>query len=142
MEKLKEHQSDKIMDFDILWDDRLLIGHADIDKQHKRLFAITARIFELGDAATDNVVSDILCELVDYATEHFALEEEILRVIKFPDIAEHIVEHWNFLQQMSVFTDRYERKHNHVMIEIRSYVVDWLWSHISEKDKEYKKYIG
>ena len=70
-------------DVDILWDDRLLIGHAEIDKQHKRLFAITARIFELGDAAADRVVCDILCELVDYATEHFGLEEEVLRIIKW-----------------------------------------------------------
>jgi hemerythrin-like metal-binding protein len=44
----------------------------------------------------------ILDELADYATGHFAAEEELTERTKFSGLSSHCTEHHEFLKQMSL----------------------------------------
>ncbi len=117
------------------WDDRLLTGHSVIDAQHKSLFVLASYITHIEiEQASKSFAGEVLCQLADYAKDHFALEEYIMRVTKFPICAEHIVEHWDFIQRMASIIDRYERGNDGILLECRQFVSAWLENHISVSD--------
>ncbi len=63
------------------WSDTLLVGHQEIDEEHKGIFAFAAALYDLDLANTPpSMVSEIICKLVDYASMHLWHEEELMMV--------------------------------------------------------------
>ena len=71
----------------IAWKDAYEVGIEVVDNQHRELFAIAGRAFELlkNDFVTDkyDALVEILDELKDYAAYHFETEEKYLERIGF-----------------------------------------------------------
>ena len=62
------------------WSDSLLVGHPEIDEEHKGIFVFAAALRDIDTtSAPPSTVSDIICRLVDYASTHFGHEEELMR---------------------------------------------------------------
>jgi len=125
-----------------LWDDGMLIGHPDIDRDHRTLFAIIRRVDEL--AATEasvDAVSEVLCQLADYSREHFAREENLMRLSRFPRCTEHVVEHYKFIRKLTVLVDIFERGRPDVIPECRAFLGDWFVGHISLDDMEFGAHL-
>ena len=71
----------------VKWKDEYLIGVPEIDEQHKRLFEIAEKAY---DVLQDDYIIDkydgivqIIDELKDYAVYHFRSEEEYLTKINY-----------------------------------------------------------
>ena len=121
----------------ISWSPNLVIGHDVIDRQHQKLFLLTNRLAAATQSSSPlEVASDIFCELADYASEHFYLEEEMMRVSHYGDSPEHIVAHWGFLQQLSVFISDLEKGRTSAIANSLVYLQNWLVDHISIEDKK------
>ena len=124
-----------------LWNDRLTIGHLDIDREHKRLFHIASRLFEANDAGiSQSDIGDILCELADYTGKHFAHEEFLMYQAKYPLCAEHVVKHWNFIQRLSLMINTYERAPHEVLQKLQSVIIEWLLQHIMADDMKFGEF--
>ena len=120
------------------WDDRLLVGHPDIDHEHKSLFAIASRLFIDNQSKLLNVdIGEVLCELADYIQTHFSHEEHLMGQAKYPPCAEHVVEHWNFIQNITILIDHFECRKTGILAELQVFLFEWLITHISEEDRKF-----
>ena len=76
----------------------------EIDKQHKRLFEIGARVYDLTlmDSAYDRYdeIMTVIQELLDYTQYHFKYEEEMLEKHNYQRLPVHIKEHNYFVAKI------------------------------------------
>jgi len=74
----------------IPWDNRYEIGIEKVDEQHKKLFDLINKLYELDDNEdTKEELRIILYEFNEYMKVHFKDEENYMSSIKFPLLSEH-----------------------------------------------------
>lgn len=125
------------------WQDSFNIGIPEIDKQHRRLFAIGDRIY---DTATLNDNCDhydelveALNELVEYTEYHFGYEEELMQKYNYPEYATHKIEHDFFVKKLKKIAGKdLDEDQGRTMMEIVHFVADWISGHILDTDVKYK----
>ena len=67
------------------WSKELSVRNDAIDEQHKKLFEIAGRAYELTNKkATKEEIITILRELLNYTKEHFKDEEAYMESIYYP----------------------------------------------------------
>ena len=87
----------------IPWSDEYRIGIKGIDHQHKKLFDLVNKLYELDDtneAMIKESLRTILYEFSDYMKVHFKDEEAYMRAIGYPDLAEHIKLHKAIIEHL------------------------------------------
>lgn len=74
----------------IPWDNRYEIGIETVDEQHKKLFDLVNKLYELEDGKdTKEELRTILYDFSEYMKVHFKDEEDYMSSIKFPLLFEH-----------------------------------------------------
>jgi hemerythrin len=81
-------------------------------------------------------VGAIVDKLEDYSRVHFAVEESLMRMLRYPDYAEHKAEHQEFVDQMSVYRNTLSLGKQSITLELTRFLRNWLVTHISVRDKE------
>lgn len=117
-----------------------LLGIQEIDEQHQTLFDCIQRIEQsVSSEERWSAVHYGLVQLADFARIHFSVEESLLRVLGYPELDEHILEHRKFseklgeLREKSVKTDISE--------EMANFLRHWLMEHILKVDKAYVPHL-
>jgi len=91
------------------WQSEFESGIEAIDHEHRQLVALVNEICAQSDAgAPPDVVARGLGELLARASEHFALEESILRERKASHYDLHKKEHEQLLEEIRTMMDAYE----------------------------------
>jgi hemerythrin len=84
------------------WDDAYKIGIKSIDNQHKKLFELVNRLYDLKEGKnTKEELRIILYEFSDYVKVHFKDEEEYMSSIGFPEAKEHRELHKNLVDYLA-----------------------------------------
>ena len=116
------------------------IGIKMIDEQHKHLFEIGNRIYDLLENYLladkyDKIVA-VIQELSDYTKYHFKTEEDYMMEIKYPKYFSQKVEHDDFIQKIEEIdlTDIDKDQDKHIR-DILTFVFHWVLEHILKKDK-------
>jgi hemerythrin len=126
----------------IQWDRKYSVGVKALDDQHTILFDL---MNELHDAMlkgkAHSLTSPILRKLLEYATEHFSTEEEILATAQFPGLADHRIKHEELLSQINDYTARLERGEITINIHLMEFMRDWLTNHLMKVDQEYSFWL-
>jgi len=126
----------------IIWDDRFLIGIPRCDEQHKRLVSLLNRSYDAFiDNTDDQDVAWLLNELVDYATYHFISEEQWMVASNFPDFEMHKSAHDAFSSQVAMMYKQYRNGDNPFLLDIFSFLNDWLVTHILKVDAEFGQFM-
>ena len=125
-----------------VWKKEYEIGIEKIDNEHKKLFEIANRGYELleNDFYMDKYdkIMDILAELNEYAKFHFSQEEKYLASIGYKKLFTHKIEHDYFIKKVSnVNLKEIDKDQDKYILEILDFVVKWILEHILDKDKEY-----
>lgn len=121
------------------WNKNFEIGIAAIDRQHQRLVNLindlAASMVE-GAQLTD--VQALFCDLMEYATEHFHDEEQLLRACTLPqdEKKKHIEAHRGFEKKIQGFIRRPDLLQAQVAEEVLGFLTTWLISHILGSDRE------
>ena len=125
----------------IEWSDKYKTGIDIIDNQHKELFRLFNRIYELYNNKFlidkyDQIITAIE-ELKDYTKYHFKEEEEYMVSIKYKKFFEHKLKHEDFITKIdsidySIIDDNQQ---NH-LLELLKFVTDWLVEHVITVDKQ------
>lgn len=125
----------------VKWEDKYCLRIEAIDEQHKQLFEIAGRIYELlkNELITDKYdnIIEIIDELKNYTIYHFKAEEEYMQSIGYKKFLSHKVAHNDFLDKMeNVDLNKIDNGHNEYLIGILDFVCEWLVEHILKEDKQ------
>ena len=120
--------------------DEYLVGIEMIDEEHRKLFEIAERTYQLlhNDYLSDKYdnISDILQELKDYTIEHFRHEEEYMAKIQYKRMFTQKMQHRAFIQKLEEYSSwNLDRSQDDVIQDIFKFLTDWLTKHIYESDK-------
>lgn len=122
------------------WKDDYLIGVEEIDNQHKKLFEIGEKAYDLlkNDMMIDKYdrIIEVLNELKEYAVFHFKSEEEYMLSINYKRFFSHKIEHDKFIKTVSdVDLNKVDEDQNAYLLSILEFVVNWTGEHILQNDK-------
>jgi hemerythrin len=122
------------------WKAEFSVGIAEIDEQHRTIVDCIAL---LQDAVTArerwSAVNAALTRLADYVRIHFAVEESLMRIMGYPELARHAEEHNHFAAALR--TAREESLRRDVSDETLALIHTWLRNHIAGSDKSYAAYF-
>jgi len=122
------------------WKEEYSVGIPEIDAQHQTL----AECIALVETAVTtqqrwSAVHSALGRLADFARIHFAVEESLMRIHRFPEIERHVREHLEFADQLRQLQERSLRLD--VSGEMVAFIQKWLHEHIMTSDKHYAAYM-
>ncbi len=121
----------------LVWSDDLAVGNNFIDNDHKKLIDMVNRLHELmQEGRGKDVLDKVLHNLVTYTQEHFRREEDLMRRIGFPGLADHQYEHQKLLKQVLDLQQKFESGAATLSIQVLHFLRDWLINHIGKSDME------
>lgn len=126
----------------IAWTEDFSVGVVIIDEQHKQLIALVNRLIAKPQTTTKSeAISDLLSDMTNYAIEHFATEEELLRQHNYPHLEEHVAQHRAFRKQIVDFCMATMSNVATVPETMLHYLRDWFVEHILKSDMAYKPFF-
>jgi hemerythrin len=125
------------------WSGALSVGIDEIDAQHRTLIDL---VNELNNAIEERhgnaAVGDVLLRLEEYTRIHFAVEEGLMRVLGYPDLAAHKREHARLTEQLAELRGRFDAGRTALGFELMHFLKRWLTSHIMESDQDYARHFA
>ena len=84
------------------WEKSYEIGIREIDNQHKKLFNLVNKLYDLQENANiKEEIREILYAFRDYTIVHFKDEEEYMKSIAYPKLEEHRKIHEHIIESLS-----------------------------------------
>ena len=120
----------------MVWNDRYLTGDAEVDEQHRQMFALVNMILPTN---TVGELKPLLMRLYKHTREHFQQEEDLLRSKGVPGLAAHIDGHNRLLSRLNAFSlDVGKGTFNKE--EMVTLLSEWVMNHIVQHDVEALNY--
>jgi hemerythrin len=124
------------------WKDRYNLNINEIDKQHRRLFEIGARAYDLAmlDDSFDHYdeIIAIFNELLDYTEYHFTYEEKLMETYKYEGHDRQKQEHAFFIGKIREMTSKdIDSDQKKAVLEVMDFLSEWISSHILFSDRKY-----
>jgi hemerythrin len=122
------------------FEDRYELGIAEIDAQHRELFNILDQLEKHSGADYSyEAARDALSQMTNYANIHFAIEESLMRMHGYPDIAAHVAEHQALRKQLTAFQQRLLDAD--IATQLHKFIDAWLTNHIDVTDRKYVPHL-
>jgi hemerythrin len=83
---------------------------------------------------------EVLSQMCDYTQVHFKAEEDYLRTIGYPQLADQKDEHDAFVGKMTAFSMA-ATEGAQDEAAVHRYLKGWLLSHILESDMQYRRFV-
>ncbi len=128
------------------WRDAFRLDIPEIDSQHQKLFEIGSRLYEI-ISLKDNYdhydeIMQIIDELRDYAKYHFSYEEKLMREKNFEGYDIHKAEHNFFIKRIAAINvEDIEEDQSKVMLDMVTFIADWISGHILKTDRLYREIL-
>lgn len=119
----------------VVWSDAMSVGHDGIDHQHRRLVDTANAVRLLTEEDGEEIVEAVVSEAVDYATDHFDHEEEVLREQGWPGLPAHAALHAVLRLRILAAADM---PAPHRLAEAKA-IMEALLRHIADSDPGYRK---
>lgn len=124
----------------LLWKEEYSIGVPLIDEQHKELFRIGNKAYELlkNDLYIDKYdkIINIISELKDYTAYHFKAEEKYMLSISYKKYFTQKVNHDEFIKKINAIKlEHIDKDQDKYIKELLEFVFDWIITHILKEDK-------
>ena len=123
------------------WHDRYLLGHAELDAQHRKLFEVVNHFDEVIEMDMPIELGRIVDDLIASATEHFRFEETVMEQNGFPDRPGHRRMHEELMGQLRQMRGKMKAGGHVSSKSVARFLVDWLTNHILREDMEFKPYL-
>jgi hemerythrin len=128
------------------WKEEYEVGVDFVDDQHKKLFEIANRAYELmkNELYIDkyNRIIEIIHELKEYTAYHFTEEEQYMIKNGYRKFLSHKVEHDDFINKFNgINYERIDDGQDEYILELLNFIYEWIKEHILIKDKHYSKNI-
>ena len=127
------------------WKEELCTGHDEVDKQHRKLFQVCARIEKNLQNGDQDVARRTVIEGVKYLKEytclHFTTEEKLQLSLNYEDYENHKSIHDSFKKQIAEYEKQLEQCNycRESVDELLTIVTKWLFNHIMGMDQKIPK---
>lgn len=126
----------------VRWRDEYATGHDVVDNQHRELFAL---VNALSDAIVArrgrNMVRPALQRVIEYAGEHFATEERLMRRSCYPDVAGHVAFHRAFQERVEGLSRSFAVGELVLPLTLSQFLLGWLEEHIKKEDQRLVRWL-
>lgn len=124
---------------EVIWDKNWELGIYYIDEQHKHLINMVNDISKARIGETYKFLSD----LIQYSSEHFGDEEDLMVNAGFPDVMQHKTEHRLFTRAMLAYSFRLNNGEdkNRLREEMCEFVAKWFAYHFLQTDRKLVDFI-
>ena len=120
------------------WSDEYSIGNFEIDNQHKKLFDILNRLFDICVGTNEvDTVEAVMEDLGAYADYHFKFEEQHMQDVGYKDLDKHILEHSFFTKEIMFAKRRQVHNKSNTDNKLIEFLSNWLIQHVTEEDRKY-----
>jgi len=129
------------------WSEKLAVGVATIDSQHKELFKrINNLVLAIKQHRCKSEIDGTLKFLDDYARVHFAEEEKHMRESRYAGYEEQLGEHKKYLAALAELKaeaalPRVPGSTYDLSATTNQVVVDWIVDHILKLDMQFGEYL-
>lgn len=129
------------------WRNEFSCNVEEIDNQHKRLFEIGGKLYDLVSLGNEydhyDEIMKILEELREYTEYHFLYEEKLLQDQGYEQYDIHKIEHDFFIKKLKRLENlNIDEKQDESVMQIITFVADWISSHIMKTDIQYKEHLN
>ena len=126
-------------------DEKMAIGIKLIDSQHKKLLAIINKLAtSISENSQKKDILFIVDELIDYASYHFSVEEELFDKFNYAQTQEHKNEHTQFVEKFigiknKIINDKscINKSAIETAEDIFIFLTNWFINHIVGVDRKY-----
>ena len=123
------------------WSDAFSVSNPQMDAQHKKLMEMVNRLYAaMRSGRANSVVSQILDELVNYTATHFTDEENLMKLYKYPGLAEQEAMHKDLVRQ-ALALQQQVREGQPLGTQVFHFLKGWLINHIQNEDRKYGPYM-
>jgi hemerythrin len=127
-----------------IWSDKLEIGNAAIDAQHKQFVIRLNDFFEscISGQGRDKLNS-AMKYLIDYTTKHFSDEEKLQLQHNYPNYAYHKQLHDDFKITVGELAKQLDEEGVSISLlaKVYSNIGGWFFNHIQREDKRIAEHI-
>lgn len=126
------------------WRDEFLVGVGDIDREHRELLARINSLATRIGGGDPSGIDETLAFLDDYVHFHFDNEEQHMREVGYPLLADHVHEHRTFVERfLRLKSDIASGSHDPLYLgfRIQLFLFDWFANHITKIDRHLGKFI-
>ena len=120
----------------IAWTADMNTGIDVIDDQHRRIVDYVNLLERANRHHTGTVVGQVLTDLVDYTTSHFAFEEKLQTDAGYKFAQPHKSVHDLFIKRVAKYRQRYDAGED-VGEQLHDMLKTWLIHHIKRDDADY-----
>ncbi len=126
----------------IRWDTSCSVGVAELDEEHRHLFAIGNRAAEIADQpVAADALRETLDELIDYAEHHLRHEEELMAQTRYPGIRKHRRVHKELMNEAYLYKSRFIAG-DFDPADFSSFLHRWIVQHTKAMDKLYGAHLN
>lgn len=128
----------------LAWDDSLLLGLDEVDRQHRSIYEQFARMSEaVQEGSPEDMLQEMIVFLSEYAQFHFATEEKIMADFEYPKLDEQRREHADFSRTVEDFRARLEQEgvSHEMAIDMNGKLFRWVALHIRNHDREMVDFV-
>jgi hemerythrin len=126
----------------ISWNENLSVKIELFDLQHRKLIDLINTFYDHvhKGAGKDNFLF-FTKSLKDYSVYHFTAEEKLMKEYSFPGLESHKIEHSVFIDQVSFYEEKFKSGKDVVILEVISFIKDWVINHVMGTDKKYSDFL-
>jgi hemerythrin len=122
------------------WSTKFAIGIEEIDAEHAMLFRCLDKLMiSIHTGFGSDLITEALDGLSEYTRVHFKVEECVMRLVGYPDLAAHKSDHQFFADQLAGFRAR--TIDPEVARAMVAFLTEWLIKHIDSADRKYVAYF-
>jgi hemerythrin len=119
------------------WTIEYSTGIPKIDSQHAYLFELANRLSRsLASGRSDEVLANIIQELNEYVTTHFAYEESVMQNAHYDALVQHQAMHQKMREQLGEYVVQLQNKTLSAQA-LSKFLEAWLTQHILHEDMAY-----
>jgi len=118
------------------------IGVEEVDREHQRLFSFVEALASATQAGSrQSELEEVIGQLLSYTLYHFDREEELMRNIGYPFLADHQREHMALRQRVQEIRSRSEAGDVAVATDLANLIAAWLKCHTTTTDRRIGSYM-
>lgn len=122
------------------WKAEYSIGLGTIDSQHKKIFLCLLNMENsLQKKDPWHVVRALTAELADCLNIHFAVEEALLEIVKYPNLEDHRAAHEKLTGMMQELEGKL--RHSQSANDLVGFFEAWFLDHVLKDDRAYAAYV-
>jgi hemerythrin-like metal-binding protein len=113
------------------------------DLQHQHLFKLLRRLeAEIREGKARDQLDRFLAEVADYAVEHTATEEAVMRAYEYPFRESHAQEHQKLIAMVAQFRDQEAAGDPATSLSVLRGLREWMSSHVQITDRSCTEFLN